>query len=125
MSATDYGWLILAFPLVGTVAIALGWRLLPGRSAGVLGSLTILGSFLASLGALSKVDGEAHEASAFSYAKTVGLNVDLGILIDPLSVFMALVVSGVSFLIHVYSFSYMASDRGYARFFAYLNFFVF
>ncbi len=53
------------------------------------------------------------------------MNVDLGILIDPLSVFMALVVSGVSFLIHVYSTSYMASDRGYARFFAYLNFFVF
>ncbi len=125
MSATGYGWLILAFPLAGTVVIALGWKALPGRSAGVLGSVTILGSFLASLGALSTVGREAHEASAFSYAKTVGLNVDLGILIDPLSVFMALVVSGVSFLIHVYSFSYMASDRGYARFFAYLNFFVF
>ena len=52
-------------------------------------------------------------------------DVDLGILVDPLSVFMCLVVTGVSFLIHLYSVAYMASDAGYARFFAYLNFFVF
>ena len=50
---------------------------------------------------------------------------DLGILVDPLSVLMILVVSGVSFLIHLYSVAYMAGDRGYVRFFAYLNFFVF
>ena len=49
----------------------------------------------------------------------------MAILVDPLSVFMCLVVSGVSFLIHVYSVAYMAGDRGYARFFAYLNYFVF
>src|SRR5206468_12341913 len=49
----------------------------------------------------------------------------LNILVDPLSVFMCLVVSGVSMLIHLYSVSYMTSDRGFARFFTYLNFFVF
>src|SRR5215217_2952296 len=49
----------------------------------------------------------------------------LAILVDPLSVFMCLVVSGVSFLIHVYSVAYMGGDRGYTRYFAYLNFFVF
>src|SRR5207302_7454175 len=53
-----------------------------------------------------------------------GVNVDMSIQVDPLSVFMALVVSGVSFLIHVYSVAYMDSDRGYVRFFAYLNYFV-
>ncbi len=47
------------------------------------------------------------------------------LLVDPLSVFMILVVSGVSMLIHLYSVSYLKGDRGYARFFAYLNFFVF
>ena len=47
------------------------------------------------------------------------------ILVDPLAVFMALVVTGVSTLIHLYSVAYMSSDRGYTRFFAYLNFFVF
>src|SRR5438270_5616558 len=49
----------------------------------------------------------------------------MSILVDPLSVFMLLAVSGVSALIHLYSVSYMESDRGYARYFAYLNFFVF
>ncbi len=49
----------------------------------------------------------------------------MAILIDPLSVMMALVVSGVSTLIHLYSVAYMGGDRGYTRFFAYLNFFVF
>ena len=55
----------------------------------------------------------------------MGVDGKLSILVDPLSVFMALVVTGVSTLIHLYSVAYMASDRGYARFFAYLNFFVF
>src|SRR5205807_6971089 len=54
-----------------------------------------------------------------------GLDAKLSILVDPLSVFMALVVSGVSTLIHLYSVSYMDSDRGYNRYFAYLNYFVF
>ena len=49
----------------------------------------------------------------------------MAILVDPLSVFMCLVVSGVSFLIHVYSVAYMGGDRGYTRYFAYLNYFVF
>ena len=62
---------------------------------------------------------------AWDYANTVGVDAQLSLLLDPLSIFMALVVSGVSTLIHLYSVSYMASDRGYTRFFAYLNFFVF
>ena len=62
---------------------------------------------------------------AWDYANTVGVDAQLSLLLDPLSIYMALVVSGVSTLIHLYSVSYMASDRGYTRFFAYLNFFVF
>ncbi len=49
----------------------------------------------------------------------------MSILVDPLSVFMILIVTGVSTLIHLYSISYMDEDRGFARYFAYLNFFVF
>ena len=49
----------------------------------------------------------------------------MSILVDPLSVLMMLVVTGVSTLIHLYSVAYMGGDRGYTRFFAYLNFFVF
>src|SRR5918996_3467477 len=105
--------------------VSFGWRWLPGRLPGWIASAAIFGSFLASLGALDQVDGEAHVDSAWTYAETAGFNADLAILVDPLSVFMCLVVSGVSFLIHVYSVAYMTSDRGYARYFAYLNYFVF
>jgi NADH-quinone oxidoreductase subunit L len=130
MSATSYGWLILAFPLAGTLLVGLGWRVLPGRTAGWIASAAILGAFLSAIGAL--LDLQDHPAeerslvdSAWTYASTGDFNVDLAILIDPLSVFMCLVVSGVSFLIHVYSVAYMGGDHGYARYFAYLNFFVF
>ncbi|HEX8065361.1 MAG TPA: NADH-quinone oxidoreductase subunit L [Thermoleophilaceae bacterium] len=130
MSAGGFGWLVLGFPLAGTLAIALGWRSLPGRSAGWIASGAILGAFASSIGAfLSLLDREPEArivtSNAFDYVKTAGVSVDLGILVDPLSVFMCLVVSGVSFLIHVYSVAYMSSDAGYRRYFAYLNFFVF
>jgi len=130
MSATSYGWLVLAYPLAGMIVIALGWRVLPGRTAGWIGSAAILLSFLSALGALFDLLDRAEEeriltSGAFEYVKTAGVNADVGILVDPLSVFMCLVVSGVSFLIHVYSVAYLWSDRGYARYFAYLNFFVF
>ena len=53
------------------------------------------------------------------------MDAKLQILVDPLSVFMILVVSGVSTLIHLYSVTYMTLDRGFARYFSYLNYFVF
>ena len=52
MSATSYGWLVLAFPLAGMLVSSLGWRLLPGRLPGWIATAAIFGSFLASLGAL-------------------------------------------------------------------------
>src|SRR6185312_1987458 len=64
-------------------------------------------------------------SSLWSYASTVGVDAQMSILVDPLSVFMILVVTGTSTLIHLYSVSYMTEDRGFARYFAYLNFFVF
>src|ERR671924_1672374 len=130
MSATTYGWLVLAFPLAGSIVIALGWRALPGRTAGWLGSAAIGLAFLSSIGALVELEQKPASArhltsSLWDYAATAGVNAKLGILVDPLAVFMALVVSGVSFLIHVYSVGYMDSDHGYRRYFSYLNFFVF
>jgi NADH-quinone oxidoreductase subunit L len=125
LSATGYGWLVLAFPVAGMLIVSFGWRVLPGRLPGWIASAAIFGSFLASLGMLDKVDAEAHVDSAWTYAATGDFVADLSILVDPLSVFMCLVVSGVSFLIHVYSVAYMGGDRGYARYFAYLNYFVF
>ena len=130
MSATSYGWLVLAFPLAGTLIIALGWRVWPGRLPGWIATSAIFLSFLASIGALLDLLDQPEEErqlvdSLWTYASTGDFNVDLAILVDPLSVFMCLVVSGVSFLIHLYSVAYMTGDRGYTRYFSYLNFFVF
>jgi NADH-quinone oxidoreductase subunit L len=121
---------VLAFPLAGMLGTALGFRRLPGRSAGWIGTGAIALSFACSIGALIALQGHTPEhrqlvSSLWSYASTVGIDAKLSILVDPLSVFMILVVSGVSTLIHLYSISYMEGDRGYARYFAYLNFFVF
>jgi NADH-quinone oxidoreductase subunit L len=130
MSATTYGWLVLAFPLLGTLVIGLGYRALPGRAAGWIGTGAIFLAFLAALGALAKIQSvsPSHRemtSSLWNYANTVGVDAQLGILVDPLSVFMILIVSGVSTMIHLYSISYMDGDRGFNRYFAYLNFFVF
>src|SRR3954467_2424169 len=130
MSATSYGWLLPSFPVAGLLIVSLLWNRLPGRLAGWIASGAILGSFLSSIGMLVKIqdrpgDGPSLVAAAWTYAATGDFKVDLSILVDPLAVFMCLVVSGVSFLIHVYSVAYMTGDRGSSRYFAYLNFFVF
>jgi NADH-quinone oxidoreductase subunit L len=125
MSLETYGWLVLAFPLAGTLVIALTSKLAVGRLHGVIGTLAILLSFLAAVGAYTELDEQQVVAVAWDYAVVSGLDAQVSILLDPLSVLMMLVVSGVSMLIHLYSVAYMGGDRGYARFFAYLNFFVF
>src|SRR6188472_3763075 len=130
MSATSWAWLVLLFPLLGSIAIALGFRAIPARAAGAIGTASIALAFVCGVAALVCLLGEdpeaRHHASAlWEYASVAGLHIKLGIYVDPLSVFMVLVVTGVSTLIHLYSFGYMQSDEGYHRFFSYLNFFVF
>jgi NADH-quinone oxidoreductase subunit L len=130
MSVTGWGWLVLLLPLAGTLAISLGWRVWPGRVPGLIGSAAIGLACAASVAMLLGLLDRPEESrslvdSAYTYASTGGFDVDMAILVDPLSVLMCLIVTGVSFLIHVYSVAYMESDRGYTRFFAYLNFFVF
>src|ERR687894_1100880 len=130
MSLSTYGWLVVALPLAGTVLIGLTWRLLPARAHGWIGTLAIALSFVASVLAFLELESRGEEerqvvAVGWDYAVANGVDAQVSILIDPLSVLMMLVVSGVSMLIHLYSVAYMGGDRGYTRFFAYLNFFVF
>jgi NADH-quinone oxidoreductase subunit L len=130
LTATTFAWIVLLLPLLGTVGIALGYRSLPGRSAGWIGTATVALAFVCSLVVLlslqSHAPGARHlESTLYDYANTVGVDGKLTILVDPLSVLMICVVSGVSALIHLYSVAYLWQDRGYARFFSYLNFFVF
>jgi NADH-quinone oxidoreductase subunit L len=130
MSLTTYGWLILAFPLAGAVLIGLTFKALSSRVHGIIGTLAIFLSFLSAVGMLIELTNRGEEerqvvSVAWNYASTVGIDAQISILIDPLSTLMCLVVAGVSTLIHLYSVAYMGGDRGYSRFFAYLNFFVF
>jgi NADH-quinone oxidoreductase subunit L len=130
MSPTAWAWLVLAFPLAGCLVNAFGWRVLRGKTAGWIGTAAIGLAFVCAIAALIALQGHAASdrsftSSLWTYAAAAGLDIKLGILVDPLSVFMILVVSGVSTLIHLYSVAYLASDRGYARYFSYLNFFVF
>jgi len=130
MTATTAGWLVLLCPLLGTIVIAFGYARWPGRSAGWLATLAIALSFVFSVIALVSLLGHSPDhreltSSLWNYDVSVGVDAKVQILVDPLSVFMILVVSGVSTLIHLYSVSYMTLDRGYSRYFAYLNYFVF
>jgi NADH-quinone oxidoreductase subunit L len=130
MTTTTFGWLVLLFPLLGTLIVGFGYRVLPGRSAGVIGTAAIGLAFAAALGALISLESHpsSHQeltSSLWNYANTVGVDAKVSILVDPLSVFMILIVSGISSMIHLYSISYLEEDRGFARYFAYLNFFVF
>ena len=130
MSATSWAWLVLLFPLLGSIVIALGYRALPQKAAGMIGTAAIGLAFACGVAALISLLGEDadarhHASSLWDYASVAGLDIKLGIYLDQLSLFMVLVVTGVSTLIHLYSYGYMQSDQGYHRFFSYLNFFVF
>jgi NADH-quinone oxidoreductase subunit L len=74
---------------------------------------------------VSGPEGAAAVYQGFSWIRTGGLDISFGLVVDPLSGVMILVVTGVGTLIHVYSAAYMHEDEGFAKFFAYLNLFMF
>jgi NADH-quinone oxidoreductase subunit L len=130
MSPTTAAWLALACPLAGTVVNALGYKAFKGRVPGLIGTAALAAAFVFAVIAFLSLQGRGEEerqvvSSLYDYAVTGSIDAKLSILVDPLSVLMLLVVTGVSTLIHIYSLAYMSGDRGYTRFFAYLNFFVF
>ena len=131
MFATTAAWLALLFPLAGAVLNGALFRVTRGRvAAGVIGTAALAGSFGMALCAFFSLQSLGEEerqrvSSLYDYAVSGSIDVKLSILVDPLSVLMLLVVTGVSMLIHLYSIAYMKGDGGYTRFFAYLNFFVF
>ncbi len=126
----DFVWVLLALPLAGATVNALaGARL--GRKAigwiacGAVGLTFIFAAILFAALAQRPAEERAVEVTLWRWISVEQLRVDVRLLWDPLSAWMALVVSGVGFLIHVYSVGYMADDARYARYFAFLNGFVF
>jgi NADH-quinone oxidoreductase subunit L len=123
-------WLIPALPLAGFLVLLVAGRKLGEPMAGWVATLACAGSFVATLvvffGLLDKPAEERHVVKTlFEWLPVGGLTVDLGFLADPLSITMALFITGVGALIHLYSIGYMHGDRDFPRFFVYLNLFVF
>ena len=122
------GWLIFVLPLLAFVLTGLVFRPLVGSRTRVAAALTILSigaAFLLSLVALQAVLQAPEHHIEFNHAwLNVGpLTLSVGLLFDPLTAVMLIVVSGVSFLIQIYSLGYMKDDPSYARFFAYMALF--
>src|SRR5271157_611554 len=126
---------VLLFPLLGFIVLGLAGRFLQ-RSAVLavawgacgLAFLCALINFLSMLG--TPVSGRVSDQVVFNWLASGTsdaplLTINFGQYLDPLSMTMLLVVTGVGLLIHIYSAGYMEEDPGFWRFFAYLNFFIF
>jgi NADH-quinone oxidoreductase subunit L len=125
---TDVIWLVPALPLAGAVLLLVVGRSLR-RVAGGLASVTVAGSFVVSVLILIELLGLGEEertltVNVFDWISVGTFQAPFELRVDPLSMVMALTVTGVGFLIHVYSIDYMHGDARYSRYFAYLNLFV-
>ncbi|MGQ0744509.1 MAG: NADH-quinone oxidoreductase subunit L [Acidimicrobiales bacterium] len=123
-------WLIPAFPLAGFALLVAFGRRLGDPKAGYLATAMMGGSFAATLVVLAgllEIDGHSRSftQTLFTWIPSGSLQVEAGFLVDPLSVTMALFVTGVGALIHLYSTGYMHGDANYSKFFIYLNLFAF
>ena len=127
---SDYIFLVPLLPLIGFVINGLLLGRLPRPVVSFIACTTTGLSFLLSVLLFFELralpaDGRVIEQVLFPWITSGILHVDIGFLLDPLSAVMILVVSGVGFLIHVYSTGYMHHDPCFGRYFAYLNLFTF
>src|SRR4030081_144112 len=118
--------LVRLVPLAGFLVNALFGRLLPRRLVGWVGAGSIGLAFVFALLLFSQVlGGQKLDQTYFTWWQSGDFNVPFNLYVDALSTLMILVITGVGFLIHVYSIGYMREDAGFSRFFAYMNLFVF
>ena len=128
---TEQLYLIPLFPLIGFLIIGLfGKRLGSERTVAIIGSGAIALSFITAVRVfLTLVARPAEERAivdhVFSWIQAGSLSIELAYRADQLSILFTLIITGIGFLIHVYSSGYMHGDKSFARFFAYLNLFVF
>jgi len=121
-------WLVPLLPLIGFLTIGLGGKKLSKSIVGVLGSGVILAAFILSIGIFFELKGQTEKSitlDLFSWITAGKLSIPFSFLIDPLSSLFLLIITGIGFLIHLYSAGYMHEDEGFSRFFAYLNLFIF
>jgi NADH-quinone oxidoreductase subunit L len=118
--------LIPFLPFIGFVINAIFGRNLPKSVVGYIGSGTMAISFILTVLCFREVaaNGPIH-AVLYNFMHVDSLNINFGFYVDQLSVWMMLIVTGVGYLIHLYSKGYMHDDEGFWKFFAYLNLFIF
>jgi NADH-quinone oxidoreductase subunit L len=127
-NALQLSYLVPLFPLIGFLIIGFGRRYLSKSLTGIIGCGVILTSFLVSIWIFFQVkDGNSGVIDYFNFISAGNLKVPFAFQIDALSSLFLLIITGVGFLIHVYSASYMhhESKEHFARYFSYLNLFVF
>jgi NADH-quinone oxidoreductase subunit L len=121
-------WLVPLIPFLGFIINGLGRNVLPKSVIAFIGSTAVFASFVLSIAIFLALGADAqksHEVFLFDWITAGQLNIPLSFLVDPLSSIMLLIITGVGFLIHVYSAGYMHDDKGYGKFFSYLNLFIF
>ena len=122
------GWLLVALPLIGAAVLLLGgrrtdgWGHLLGTAMPALAGVIAIAQFIALLG--RDAEHRSVGQKLFRWVPVGDLHVDVGLLLDPLSMCFVLLVTFVGTLIHVYSIGYMAHDPNRRLFFGYLNLFV-
>ncbi len=124
---TTVAWLIPLLPLLGFMVNGLGFPNLNRRIAAITGCGTVLVSFalVCSLFLQSLQEPLNNRIDLYTWIAAGSYTVSFSLLIDNLSVIMMMIVTGVGFLIHIYSIGYMKEDEGFGKFFAYLNLFIF
>jgi NADH-quinone oxidoreductase subunit L len=121
---------VLFFPLLGFIILGLLGRLLPrggiltvAWGACGLSFLFAVINFISLLG--TPANARVADTVIYHWVSSGNFSLDFALLYDPLTAVMLLVITGVGFLIHIYSAGYMADDPGFWRFFTYMNFFIF
>ena len=123
-------WLLPAFPLFGAFVLMVFGRRLGEPRSGWFAAAMPIASFLVAVSVyfdlLSRTSEERHEVvTLFSWIPVGALHIDVALLADPLSITMALFITGIGSLIHLYAIGYMHGDPKFSKFFLYLNLFVF
>lgn len=117
----------LISPLIGSVLSGLSSRIKHKNMVGGISSASVLVSFVCSVMLFNHLlgGGAAISNTYFSWIAVGNISIDMSFMVDKLSVWMMLIITGVGFLIHIYSIGYMQHDQNFSKFFAYLNLFIF
>ena len=120
--------LIPLFPLIGFLINGFFGKKISKGSSGAIASIAVLASFIVSVLIFIELEHSTIKENAvclFSWINSDTLKIPFEFLVDPLSSWFLLIITGIGFLIHIYSIGYMHEDEGFSRFFSYLNLFIF